>query len=85
MRPHCERCRDTFKRGCAAKGVNYDEQALEQLLKEWYISKNRALRAVHPRDLINQLLDIATYLNKPPVLSKDMIDRSAASYFVNLD
>jgi len=39
---------------------------------------------VHPRDLINQLIDIATYLNKPPVLTKDMIDHSASSYFVNL-
>jgi hypothetical protein len=83
--PTYEQFRDIFKRVCTAKGVKYDEQALAYLLKEWYISKNRALRAVHPRDLINQLLDIATYLNKPPVLSKDMIDRSAASYFVNLD
>ncbi len=80
-----EQFRDIFKRVCAAKGIKYDEQALAYLIKEWYISKNRALRAVHPRDLINQLIDIATYLNKPPVLTKEMIDRSAASYFVNLD
>ncbi|MBE2267684.1 MAG: ATP-binding protein [Anaerolinea sp.] len=83
--PTYEQFREIFKRVCAAKGVKYDEQALAYLLKEWYISKNRALRAVHPRDLINQLLDIATYLNRPPVLTKEMIDRSAASYFVNLE
>lgn len=83
--PTYEQFRDIFKRVCTAKGVKYDEQALAYLLKEWYISKNRALRSVHPRDLINQLLDIATYLNKPPVLTKEMIDRAAASYFVNLD
>ena len=28
------------------------------------------LRAVHPRDLIDQLIDIARYLNKPPTLTQ---------------
>lgn len=82
--PTFEQFREIFRRVCAAKNVKYDEQALAYLLKEWYITKERSLRAVHPRDLINQLLDIATYLNKPPVLTRDLIDRAAASYFVKL-
>lgn len=82
--PTPEQFREIFKRVCAAKGIKYDEQALAYLYKEWYLNQNRKLRSVHPRDLINQLIDIATYLNKPPVLTKDMIDRSASSYFVNL-
>jgi energy-coupling factor transporter ATP-binding protein EcfA2 len=82
--PNYEQFREIFRRVCAAKGLKYDEQALAYLIKEWYIKHERKLRAVHPRDLINQLLDIATYLNKPPVLSREMIDRAAASYFVNL-
>ncbi|MFN8378516.1 MAG: ATP-binding protein [Anaerolineae bacterium] len=82
--PTLEQFREIFKRVCAAKGIRYDEQALAYLIKEWYLSKDRKLRAVHPRDLINQMLDIATYLNKPPMLTKEMIDRSAQSYFVDL-
>ncbi len=82
--PTLEQFREIFKRVCTAKGIRYDEQALAYLIKEWYMTKDRKLRAVHPRDLINQLLDIATYLNKPPMLTKDMIDRSAESYFVDL-
>lgn len=82
--PTYEQYREIFKRVCEAKGIRYDEQALAYLLKEWYINQERNLRSVHPRDLISQLLDIATYLNKPPILSKDMIDRAAASYFVKL-
>ncbi len=82
--PTYDQFREIFKRVCAAKGIAYDEQALAYLLKTWYIEQNRALRAVHPRDLIAQLLDIATYLNKPPALTKDMLDRAAASYFVDL-
>ncbi|HLU11375.1 MAG TPA: hypothetical protein VK003_17000 [Oceanobacillus sp.] len=82
--PTYEQFREIFKRVCQSKNIKYDEQALAYLLKEWYINKDRKLRAVHPRDIINQLLDIATYLNKPPMLTKEMIDRAAASYFVDL-
>ncbi|MFN8447977.1 MAG: ATP-binding protein [Anaerolineae bacterium] len=82
--PTYDQFREIFRRVCASKGIAYDEQALAYLLKKWYIEQNRALRSVHPRDLIAQLIDIATYLNKPPALTKDMLDRSAASYFVNL-
>jgi predicted ATPase with chaperone activity len=82
--PTYEQFRDIFKRVCATAGIKYDEQALAYLLKEWYINQDRPLRSVHPRDLIAQLVDIATYMNKPPMLTKDMIDRAAASYFVKL-
>jgi len=82
--PTYDQFREIFRRVCGAKGIAYDEQALAYLLKKWYIEQNRALRSVHPRDLIAQLIDIATYLNKPPALTKDMLDRAAASYFVNL-
>jgi hypothetical protein len=42
------------------------------------------LRFVHPRDILTQLLDIAAYLDAQPRLTKDLIDRAAASYFVEL-
>ncbi|MBI5669367.1 MAG: ATP-binding protein [Chloroflexi bacterium] len=82
--PTYEQFREIFKRVCEAKRIKYDESALAYLLKEWYINHDRPLRAVHPRDLINQMIDIASYLNQPPALSKEMIDRAAASYFVKL-
>jgi hypothetical protein len=82
--PSYEDYREIFKRVCDAKKVRYDEQALAYLLKEWYINHDRPLRAVHPRDILNQLLDIATYFNRPPELTKELLDRAAASYFVKL-
>jgi DNA polymerase III delta prime subunit len=82
--PTYEQFRDIFKRVCEAKRVKYDENVLAYLLKEWYINHDRPLRAVHPRDLIAQLIDIATYVNQPPALTKELIDRAAASYFVKL-
>jgi predicted ATPase with chaperone activity len=82
--PTYDQFRDIFKIMCRLNNIEYDEQGLAYLLKEWYINHDRELRAVHPRDLLNQLIDIATYLNVPPKLTKDLIDRAAASYFVQL-
>jgi hypothetical protein len=42
------------------------------------------LRAVHPRDLIEQMVDIAAYLNVPKVVTKELIDQACAAYFVDL-
>lgn len=82
--PSFEDFREIFKRMCDIKKVRYDEQALAYLLKEWYINHDRPLRSVHPRDILNQLIDIASYLNQPPALTRELVDRAAASYFVKL-
>ncbi|MBL8156423.1 MAG: ATP-binding protein [Anaerolineae bacterium] len=82
--PTYEQFREIFKRVCDAKKIKYEEQMLAYLLKEWYINHDRPLRSVHPRDLINQIIDIASYINQPPALSKELLDRAAAAYFVKL-
>ncbi len=82
--PTYEEFREIFKRVCEAKHVPYDDKGLAYLLQEWYIKHDRKLRSVHPRDLIDQLIDIARYMNRPPRLTKELIDRSAESYFVEL-
>ena len=42
------------------------------------------LRAVHPRDLVDQLVDIAKYMNVEPRLTKELIDRACQAYFVEI-
>jgi hypothetical protein len=64
--------------------MQYDERALGYLLQEYYLKPRRRLRAVHPRDLIEQMVDIAQYMNVPMVISKDLIDRACEAYFVEL-
>jgi hypothetical protein len=54
------------------------------LLQEWYIKRNRKLRASHPRDLCDQILDISSYLSVAPSMSRDMLDRAARAYFVDI-
>jgi predicted ATPase with chaperone activity len=82
--PTWEQFREIFKLMCAQKRIPYDEQGLAYLVQEWYLKTKRPPRAVHPRDILDQLIDIAIYLGKPPQLTKELIDRAAAAYFVDL-
>ena len=82
--PSYEEYREIFKRVAQDKKVEYSDQGLAYLLQEWYIKKNRKLRASHPRDLCDQILDIASYLAVPAVMNKDMLDRAAMAYFVDI-
>lgn len=83
--PTPQQFRELFELMCHLKDVPFDERGFNYLLKEWYQKYNRSLRFVHPRDLLNQMNDIANYLGIPNTMgSKELIDRAADSYFVEL-
>ncbi len=82
--PSFDNFREIFRRVCTHRHIAYDEQAVRYLLQEYYIKKNRKLRANHPRDLLDQILDIASYMGTEPQLTKELMDRAADSYFVDL-
>lgn len=82
--PSYEDYREIFKRIAKTKGIEYNDQALAYLLQEWYIKQNRKLRASHPRDICDQILDISAYLSTEPVLNQEMIDLAANAFFVNI-
>lgn len=82
--PSFDNFREIFRRVCSGRNVLFDEQAVRYLLQEYYIKKNRKLRSNHPRDLLDQVMDIASYMGIEPQLTKDLLDRAADSYFVDL-
>jgi SpoVK/Ycf46/Vps4 family AAA+-type ATPase len=82
--PSYEEYREIFSRVANAKGISYTDQGLAYLLQEWYVKRGRKLRASHPRDLCDQILDHARYLGLETTLSRDLVDLAAESYFVEL-
>jgi predicted ATPase with chaperone activity len=82
--PSYEDYRELFRRVSSQKGVTYTDEGLAYLLQEHYIKRSRNLRASHPRDICDQIIDISRYLNVEPILNKELIDKAAASYFVDL-
>jgi SpoVK/Ycf46/Vps4 family AAA+-type ATPase len=82
--PSFEDFREIFRRVSQQKGIPYNDPGLAYLLQEYYIKRNRKMRASHPRDLCDQILDIASYLTTEPTMTKEMIDRASQAYFVNI-
>jgi predicted ATPase with chaperone activity len=82
--PSYDEYREIFKHVASAKGVQYSDEGLAYLLQEWYIKPQRKMRASHPRDLCDQIIDIARYLEVEPSMTKELLDQAAESYFVEL-
>lgn len=82
--PTFDQYREIFEKVCKAYQIPYDNQAVVYLLQEYYIKQGRKVRANHPRDIVEQVADIAAYLGVEPRLSKEMVDQAAQSYFVDL-
>jgi predicted ATPase with chaperone activity len=82
--PSWEEYREIFRRMCQIRGVPYDDNGLAYLIQEHYLKRDLPRRACHPRDLLDQLIDTARYLNIPPTMSKDLIDRACDAYFVEI-
>ncbi|NLE76739.1 MAG: ATP-binding protein [Chloroflexi bacterium] len=83
--PTFEQYRQIFRRECKAKGVPYQDEALVYLLQEHYIKPKRPLRGCHPRDLLEELVNIARFAGQEPALTKEMIDLTWDSYYVDLN
>jgi predicted ATPase with chaperone activity len=82
--PSFEDYRKIFMTVAKMKGVAYDDQGLAYLLQEWYIKRNRKLRASHPRDICDQIIDIASFMSLEPEMTRNLLDRAAAAYFVKM-
>ena len=82
--PTYEEYREIFRRVAAGKGVGYSDQGLAYLLQEWYIKHNRKMRASHPRDICDQIVDVARYVSVEPSMTTELIDAACEAYFVDL-
>jgi hypothetical protein len=53
------------------------------LQRRHYAPVGRALRACHPRDLLDQVTALCRYRGIEPVLTRELIDAACESYFVS--
>jgi hypothetical protein len=40
------------------------------------------MRACHPRDLIEQVVDMCRYQNRVPTITRELLDAACTSYFI---
>jgi predicted ATPase with chaperone activity len=70
-----------FKRICDSNSIQFDAEIFNYLIHK-YKSSKRNLSCCDPRDLIDQIIDLASFDKKPPVLTKASIDKAWENYFV---
>jgi len=80
--PPEESYRQIFRKVCEAASIPYNDQAVTYLIQHVYRPKNLALRACHPRDIVNLIKDAARYWQVTPALSKELIDQAAKVFLV---
>jgi hypothetical protein len=73
-----------MQRECAAHNLELTPDTFVYLMQKHYISENRGLRCCHPRDIVDQIVDISTFFGTRPALTKQLLDAACESYFADL-
>ena len=81
--PRPEQYAEIFFRCCAERGIEYDQQAVNHIYREWYERRGIHPRACHPRDILDHLVDIARFYEGTAMLDPDLVDRACRSYFLD--
>ena len=74
--------RSIFCETCERFGIPFEEEAFHTLLQEHYYREGRPLLACHPRDLLEQIRDLAIYHNKSATLDAASLDWAWNNYFI---
>ena len=80
--PDVDQFAEVFRAVCTSKSVPFDFESFNWLVETWWRAHDRPFRMVQPRDLVNQLIAIAKYLDRPPAMDPDLLDRACRSLFV---
>ena len=68
---------------CDLNHIPYEEQAGRYIIERYYRPKGRHLRGVHPRDIIDLLMDISSFRGIDPACTKELLDLACQSYFID--
>ncbi len=80
--PDEDEFRQIWQLMCEKRAVPYDAKVVQWLIDTHYTPVRRPFAACQPRDLIDQVVDIAHYRNQPPRLSSELLEIAVRNYFV---
>ncbi|HEY8686805.1 MAG TPA: ATP-binding protein, partial [Chloroflexota bacterium] len=80
--PSREMFRQIFQGACTTYSVPFDDEGFDYLVQEHYVKTGRPFRGVHPRDLLDQLVSLAKYIEEPPRMSRKLLDSVVNTYFI---
>ncbi len=83
--PTLEEYTRIFEMNCRRRGLGFDPVIVEYLMQRHYRPRGLALRACHPRDLVEHMVDICRYQGRPPVVTRELVEAACATYFLEAE
>jgi predicted ATPase with chaperone activity len=77
-----EQFRDIFQRICLQFGLAYSQTVADDLIRMIGHEFKEPLRACYPRDIVQQIVSGARYLQKDPLLDHEALAEACSSYFL---
>lgn len=77
-----EQFREIFRRVCQQLNLNYDDGVADELVRIIGEEYKEPLRACYPRDIAQQVIWAARYLQKEPHLDRESAAQACHSYFL---
>jgi hypothetical protein len=71
-----------FELNCRKRGLAFDQAIVDYLQRKYYTPRKLQMRACHPRDLVEQVVDMCRYHGREPVISRELLDAACSSYFL---
>jgi hypothetical protein len=71
-----------FELNCHKRKLRFHQVMVAYLQRRHYNPAGRAMRACHPRDLLDQVTALCRYRGIEPVITRELLDAACASYFV---
>jgi predicted ATPase with chaperone activity len=72
-----------FALNCRRRGLTFDPVVVEYLVRRYYEPRGIEMRACQPRDLVEQVVNLCRYAGVEPVISRELLDKACASYFLD--
>lgn len=82
--PTWEEFHEIFRRVASRRGIPFDEAGFAYLVERHYIQSGREPKACQPRDLLDQVADLAKFMEVLPTMTRELLDGATEAYFVRL-
>jgi hypothetical protein len=81
--PTPEEFSQIFALNCRRRGLVFDPVVVEYLVRRYYEPRGIEMRACQPRDLVEQIVNLCRYEGRDPAISRELMDKACASYFLD--
>ncbi len=81
--PTLEQFSEIFYMVCKQHGITFDQAVVDHLCNEYYEGRGLEMRACHPRDLIEHMVNLCRYRKQPLAITPKLLDEACRTYFLD--